>query len=69
VRSAFAYEWARIRTIRSTWWLTGLAVVLGVGISTLFSWAIHHDFSRSGINAGDLDGLGAAVVTQLAASG
>jgi hypothetical protein len=64
-----AYEWVRIRTIRSTWWLTGLAVVLGVGISTLFSWAIHHDFSRSGVNAGDLDGLGAAVVTQLAASG
>jgi ABC-type transport system involved in multi-copper enzyme maturation permease subunit len=69
VRSALAYEWARIRTIRSTWWLTALAVVLGVGISTLFSWAIHHDFSRSGVNAGDLDGLGAAVVTQLAASG
>jgi ABC-type transport system involved in multi-copper enzyme maturation permease subunit len=69
MRSALAYEWVRIRTIRSTWWLTALALVLGVGISTLFSWAIHHDFSSSGVDAGDLDGLGAAVVTQLAASG
>ncbi len=69
MRSAIAYEWVRIRTIRSTWWLTGLAVVVGVGISTLFSWAIHHEFSTSGVNPGDLDGLGAAVVTQLSASG
>jgi ABC-type transport system involved in multi-copper enzyme maturation permease subunit len=69
MRSAFAYEWMRIRTIRSTWWLTALAVVLGVGISTLFSWAIHHDFSRSGMSQSDLDGLGPAIVTQLAASG
>ena len=69
MRDALAYEWVRIRTIRSTWWLTGLALVLGVGISTLFSWAIHHDFSRSGASQSDLDGLGPAVVTQLAASG
>jgi ABC-type transport system involved in multi-copper enzyme maturation permease subunit len=69
MRAALAYEWVRIRTIRSTWWLTGLAVVVGVGISTLFSWAIHHEFSTSGFALSDLDGLGAAVVTQLAASG
>ncbi|HEY0903221.1 MAG TPA: hypothetical protein VGE14_04970 [Marmoricola sp.] len=67
--AALAYEWVRIRTIRSTWWLTGLALVLGVGISTLFSWAIDHDFSGSGPHGEDLDGLGSAVVTQLAASG
>jgi ABC-type transport system involved in multi-copper enzyme maturation permease subunit len=69
MRAALAYEWVRIRTIRSTWWLTGLAVVVGVGISTLFSWAIHHDFTTTGVTPSDLDGLGAAVVTQLAASG
>jgi ABC-type transport system involved in multi-copper enzyme maturation permease subunit len=69
MRAALAYEWVRIRTIRSTWWLTGLAFVLGVGISTLFAWAIHHDFTRTSPSANDLDGLGAAVVTQLAASG
>ena len=69
MRAALAYEWVRIRTIRSTWWLTGLALVSGVGISTLFSWAIHHDFTTSGVNAEDLDELAPAVVTQLAASG
>ena len=66
---ALAYEWTRIRTLRSTWWLTGLAIFLGVGISTLFSWAIHHDFSTTGFDLSDLDGLGPIVVTQLAASG
>jgi ABC-2 type transport system permease protein len=69
MRDALAYEWVRIRTIRSTWWLTALALVLGVGISTLFSWAIHHDFADGGISESDIDGLGPAVVTQLAASG
>lgn len=69
MRDALAYEWVRIRTLRSTWWLSGLAVFLGVGISTLFSWGIHHDFTTSGVNADDLDGLGPIVTTQLAASG
>jgi ABC-2 type transport system permease protein len=69
MRNALAYEWTRIRTLRSTWWLTGLAVFLGVGISTLFSWAIHHEFTTTGVSDADLDGLGAALVTQLAASG
>jgi ABC-2 type transport system permease protein len=69
MKAALAYEWARIRTIRSTWWLTGLALALGVGISVLFSWAIHHEFTTTGVTPSELDGLGAAVVTQLAASG
>src|SRR5215208_7524062 len=69
MRAAFAYEWVRIRTIRSTWWLTGLALAFGIGISWLFSWAIAHEFSTTGVHADDLDGLGAGVVTQLAASG
>lgn len=66
---AFAYEWARIRTLRSTWWLTGLTVVLGVGISTLFSWAVHHDFSQGRGDLADVDVLGQIATTQLAASG
>ncbi len=69
MRWALAYEWTRIRTLRSTWWLTGLAVLFGVGIATLFSWAIRHEFSTRGVNADDLDGLGSVVVTQLAATG
>ncbi len=67
--NALAYEWTRIRTLRSTWWLTGLACFLGIGIATLFSWAIHHEFSTRGVNPTDLDGLGSVVVTQLAATG
>lgn len=69
MKRALAYEWTRIRTLRSTWWLTGLAIVLGVGISTLFSWAIHHDFTTGDVDTSDLDELGPIVVTQLAASG
>lgn len=69
MRRALAYEWTRIRTLRSTWWLTGLAFVLGVGISTLFSWALLDDFRKGGVPISDVDGLGAIVTTQLAASG
>ncbi len=69
MRDALAYEWIRIRTIRSTWWLTGLAVFFGVGISTLFSWGIQHEFSSVGVTETDLDGLGPILVTQLAATG
>lgn len=69
MRSALAYEWTRIRTLRSTWWLTGLTLLLGVGISTLFSWGISNEFSSRGASTEDLDGLGAILVTQLAATG
>jgi ABC-2 type transport system permease protein len=69
MRWALAYELTRIRTLRSTWWLTGLAVFVGVGISTLFSWGIHHEFSTRGVSGDDLDGLGPILVTQLAATG
>ncbi|MCX6396554.1 MAG: ABC transporter permease subunit [Propionibacteriales bacterium] len=69
MKRALAYEWTRIRTLRSTWWLTGLAIFLGIGISTLFAWAIHHDFTNGGVTSEDLDQLGPVVVTQLAASG
>ena len=67
MRDALAYEWTRIRTIRSTWWLTAIAVVVGIGISALFSWAIDREFADGGPS--ELDLLGPAVVTQLAATG
>lgn len=66
---ALRYELARIRTIRSTWWLTLLAIVVGVGISTLLSVIAAHEFGKNAPTAQDLDGLGAAVVTQLSATG
>ena len=66
---AFRYELARIRTIRSTWWLSILAVVVGVGISTLVSAIAGHEFARTPPTAQDIDVLGAAMVTQLSATG
>lgn len=70
MRDALAYEWTRIRTLRSTWWLSGLAVVLGTGISGLLSWALHHEITTRGLSGvDDIDGVGAVVATQLAGTG
>lgn len=69
MRHAIAYEWTRIRTIRSTWWLTGLCIILGVGISVLMSWAVWHDFSTRGAQGDELDAIGPIVATQLGATG
>ena len=66
---ALRYEWARIRTIRSTWWLTGSALAVALLISVLLGWVGHHDFSRNGASAEDVEGLGPFLVTQFAASG
>ena len=66
---ALRYEWARIRTIRSTWWLTGSALAVALLISVLLGWVGHHDFSRNGASADDVEGFGPFLVTQFAASG
>ncbi len=44
--AALAYEWTRIRTIRSTWWLTALTLVLGVGLAFLVSWGMSVDLGN-----------------------
>ncbi len=36
--AALRYEWMRIRTIRSTWWLTSLAVLMGTSMAFLMGW-------------------------------
>jgi ABC-2 type transport system permease protein len=66
---ALRYEWTRLRTIRSTWWLTGSAIGIAIALSVLIGWASHHQFSRHGVTASDLDGFGPILVTQLAATG
>jgi ABC-2 type transport system permease protein len=37
VRGALRYEWVRLRTLRSTWWLTGLSLLIAglLGLSAL----------------------------------
>jgi ABC-2 type transport system permease protein len=69
MNDALRYEWTRIRTIRSTWWLTGGALAVAVLISLLLGLVGHHDFSRNGASAEDLEGFGPFLVTQFAASG
>jgi ABC-2 type transport system permease protein len=69
MNDALRYEWARIRTIRSTWWLTGSALAVALVISVLVGWVGHHDFSRHGASAEDVKGFGPFLVTQFAASG
>ena len=66
---ALRYEWARIRTIRSTWWLTGSALGVALLISVLLGWVGHHEFSRNGASADEVEGFGPFLVTQFAASG
>lgn len=67
---ALRYEVARLRTIRSTWWLTGLALFLGVGIALLMSWAINHEIGQGNdIPQEEVRELGPMLVTQLAATG
>lgn len=69
MRDALTYEWYRIRSIRSTWWITAVAVVVGISLSTLFAWAIRTELTAHGVQAGDIEQIPPAVVTQLAASG
>ena len=67
---AIRYEVTRLRTIRSTWWLTGIALVVGVGIAGLMAWGIGRSISNGEeMSADDLRELGAMLVTQLAATG
>lgn len=37
------YEWTRIRTLRSTYWLVGLALVLSAGVAFLIGMATRND--------------------------
>jgi ABC-type transport system involved in multi-copper enzyme maturation permease subunit len=71
VRAALAYEWVRIRTIRSTWWLTGIAAFIGLLIAFGVGWGSASQISAhpDSIGGGDLDLLGPVVVSGAAAAG
>ena len=38
--AALKYEWRRITTLRSTWWLSGGALMAGVGLTFLVAWCL-----------------------------
>lgn len=64
---ALRYEWVRIRTIRSTWWLSGIALVLGVGLAFVTAWASSLAFdSNAGPGPRDAAQLAPGIVTQFA---
>lgn len=64
---ALRYEWLRIRTIRSTYWITGAAVLIGVGLSFLIAMGSSIAYRQSPPNPMELDFLAPAIVTQFAA--
>ncbi|HET8559257.1 MAG TPA: hypothetical protein VFL69_01940 [Marmoricola sp.] len=68
--AALAYEWVRIRTVRSTWWLTGVAAVIGLLIAFGIGFGTAVALSDHG---GQLDGgrglVGAIVTSSAAAAG
>lgn len=62
---AVRYEWTRITTLRSTWWLTGVSALLGVGIAVLIALASRSEITGNGAPAPeDLRLLPAAVASQ-----
>ena len=66
---ALRYEWVRIRTIRSTYWISGITVLIGVGLSFLISFGTSYAFRTEGApNAGEIEFLAPAIATQFAAA-
>ena len=70
ISGALRYEWTRITTIRSTYWLSALAVLLGLALSFVAAMGASFAFrSANPPTAGDLGPFDQGVVTQFAAFG
>jgi ABC-2 type transport system permease protein len=70
VSAALRYEWTRITTLRSTYWLSAIALVFGVALSFLVAMGVHLSFDSSSPPRGDdLRGIGPGIATQFAALG
>lgn len=68
--NALRYEWTRIRTIRSTWWLSVIAVGFGVGLSLVAAIGTSVAFdSGHPPQARDVATMGPAITTQFAVLG
>lgn len=50
---ALRYEWTRLLTLRSTWWLSGIAALLGCGVALLIAQAFSSEISGNGGPTGD----------------
>lgn len=41
--NALRFEWTRLRTLRSTYWLTGLALLLSAAVGGIIAWVMRED--------------------------
>jgi ABC-type transport system involved in multi-copper enzyme maturation permease subunit len=65
VVAALSYEWTRIRTVRSTWWLSAIALVFGIGLSFVAALGTSMAFdSGSPPSASDMHTMGPGIATQ-----
>jgi len=64
---ALRYEWVRLRTIRSTYWITGVAILIGVGLSFLISLGTSLELRDQPAEVGEIEFLAPAIITQFAA--
>jgi ABC-2 type transport system permease protein len=58
---ALRYEWVRLTTLRSTWWLTGASIFVAGGVSYLWSLALNNNDAMQGLGR---PAAFAAVLTQ-----
>lgn len=49
MKRALTYEWVRLRTLRSTWWLSGVSVVLSAGLTVAIAFGFRHQQSSQAL--------------------
>ena len=54
--AALRYEWARLRTLRSTWWLSIGSLIAGIGFTFIGSLVIRASVHSDELNGQHLDG-------------
>jgi ABC-2 type transport system permease protein len=46
---ALAYEWVRLRTLRSTWWLSAISLLLSAGLTVAVAFGFRHQESPAAL--------------------
>ena len=54
--AALRYEWARLRTLRSTWWLSAGSLIVGVGFTLIAALIIRFSLRDAELSGESLDG-------------
>ncbi|TCJ30328.1 ABC transporter permease subunit [Nocardioides jejuensis] len=54
--AAIRYEWTRLRTLRSTWWLTFGVLAVGVGFTAIAALIVRVNVHADELSGGRLDG-------------